>query len=127
MALQRTVKSGTHALHRFVSGQGAVGFGDAALAVRPLGFNRIEPRAFDGQRADQEPNPFPRVLDELVMLTYQLTNRFAEMPRGIVPNDDQHRFAQRLSFDPTPFQELDSDSTDGTIPNETQPHLLLSL
>ncbi len=127
MVFQRTIKGGTHTLHRLLSGQGAVGFGNATLAMGPLGFNRIEPGALDGQGANQEPDPFARALDELVRLAYPLTNCFADMPGGIIPNDDQHRFAQRLSFGTAPRQELKGEGTHRALLNEAPPHLLLGL
>lgn len=123
MVFQRTVKGGTHPLHRFLSRQSTVGFRDASLAMGPLGFNRIEPGAFDGQGANQQAHALTGTLDELVMLPNPLAHRFADMPGSVIPDDDQHGLAQCLGFRTAPFQELKGAGTEGTILNKAQPHL----
>ena len=57
-----------HSLHQFRRCQQAVRLDYRALAMHPVGFQRIEPRALGRQATGHNPYALPLVLDLLIML-----------------------------------------------------------
>ena len=127
MFFMSTMKGGADAVSQLLGRQGAIWFKDPTLAMQPLGFNRVQPRTFDGQRTDQDAHTLAGGLDLPVMLSDPSAHSLANMPRGIVPDQGQDPLAQGGYFGAAPRQKLGRDSTDRPTVNEAQPHLLLGL
>src|SRR5579872_3926078 len=118
---------GADALSQFSAGQQARGFEHLALAMEPLGLDRIEPGALARQGADDQAHAVPRLFNRAIMLAYPGPHDLAVMPGGVVP-DQQHRLlAALLGARRTPQQEVDGDGTDGAPIDEAQPEFLVPL
>lgn len=123
MRFVNTAIRSTHALRQFVCREQASGLDYAPFAMHPVGFDRIEPRAFHWQQATDDPHaavPF----DVLIVVANPLSDGTTAMPRGVVPDQQPRRLAQRLQPLADPRQELGRDLADGTPLYEPQPNLL---
>ena len=93
MILTRAGQSSTNALFQLVWRQSSVRFDDAPFAMHPLGFNRVEPRALDRQRTNEDPCALTGFQTGLIMRTDPLLHRTADVPTGIVPHQNQNPLA----------------------------------
>jgi hypothetical protein len=82
--------------------------------MHPFGFNGIEPRTLLGQEKRQDTYPFASLLHELIMGTYPGTNELADVPGGMIPNQEPGGFAPRRQPLRAPLQKLGRDATHGT-------------
>src|SRR6185436_20238067 len=64
-----------------------------ALAVDPFGLDRVQPRTFARQAADQQATAAARGLDAAVVLLEPGTHLLADVPGGVVPDQRQHLHA----------------------------------
>src|SRR5262249_17919781 len=92
---------------QFGSGEQASRFDDGALTVDPFGFNRVEPGALGWQRAGQDTNPLPGMLDRAVMGAQPGADGGTDMPGGVIPDHEQRLAASSSGLLRTPGQELD--------------------
>ncbi len=113
----------TDAVGHLLSGEQAGWLDDGALAMHPLGLDGIEPRTLDGQIARAGCGlPEPCRLTCLVVRPDPGAHRLADMPGGIVPDQDParaHPAPARLAA--APVQKLGRDGTDGTTLDKAQP------
>ena len=73
----------------------AVGLDDAALAVDPLGLDRVEPGALDRQVAGDDAHAAARrCLTCAVVVADPGAHRLADVPGGVVPDQQQRRLAR---------------------------------
>src|SRR5438105_15820306 len=70
MGLMWAAIDGADALDQFGGGQQAIWFHDLALAVQPLGFDRIEPGTLAGQQGTDEARALARELYLAVVLAH---------------------------------------------------------
>ncbi len=104
MGFMDTAKCGTDAFSEFVSGKQSGWLDHAPFPMHPVRFNRVQPRAFNGQSAtDASHATVP--LHPLVMVLNPRPHLMADMPRGVVPNQQPRRFAQRRQPRADPRQE----------------------
>ena len=85
-----SVEGVTNPVSQLLLGQGAVGFENASFGVRPFGFDVVEPKAFDRQKATEQTHALTGTLDSAIMGAYPSANRGAGVPTGIIPKHDQH-------------------------------------
>src|SRR5919205_2400801 len=73
-----------------------------ALAVDPLGLDRVEPRALARQPADQEAAATAGLLDRAIVRPDPGPHLAADVPGGVVPDQRQHldAFGRELLGDP---------------------------
>src|SRR6266567_2077941 len=81
-------KVSTNALSQLLGREQAIRFYHSLLGVDPLRLDGVEPRALGGQEERQNANAFPRLLDLLVVLPNPTPNHFADMPGGIIPDQE---------------------------------------
>lgn len=108
-----------YGLFQFACRQFTVWFGHRALAMFPLWFNPIEPGTFAWQLADQQSHAV-RLPCLLVMHRDPGPHCLTDMPRRIVPDEQQRPFAflgQRVG---DPLQKLGSDMTDRSSIHEAK-------
>src|SRR5215813_12937858 len=98
MGFMSAVEDGTNSLGQFIDGQGAIGFKNAPLGVKPLGFDRIKPGTLGGQWTDQQANALSSAFGLLVMEAHPRSHRLATMPGGVIPDQGQDTLAERLGF-----------------------------
>jgi len=96
MSFKRTVIVGTDPLGQLLGGEQAVGFDHSALAMHPLGFNRIEPRTLCRLKQGQNAHTFTRGFDLLVVLADPVAHELAAMPGGVIPDEQPGAFALGL-------------------------------
>src|SRR5712692_7642285 len=109
---------------QFVRAQDAFSFGNVALAMNPLGFNRVEPGTFRGQQARQDAHPPAGLLDRLIVAAHPSANHLTLVPRGVIPDQYESRNRLRRQLLATRGQEVDGDRADGTTVDKAQEHLV---
>src|SRR5260370_19093727 len=92
--------------------------------MHPLRLDGVELGTFGGQKERRNPNAFALLLDLGVVLTNPDTYLFADMPGGVIPNQQPGGLALRLQSGATPLQKLGRDGADWATCDETQRHLL---
>ncbi len=98
-----------------------VGLDEGALAVRPLGLNRVQPRGLDRQVAD--PNRAAALaLHPAVVRPGPTPYPLADMPGGIVPDRDGHALPLGRESLAQPTQEVLGHLADRPAFHETQQH-----
>jgi hypothetical protein len=122
----RTTKVSIHPLHQLSCCQQTRGFDHGPFAMDPMRFQRIAPRTFDGQGARHKPETVALTFDLLVVLSDPLPHGLAPVPRGIVPHQQQRRFACGGQLRTGPGQKLDRHCTHGMSSHKAQPHLVLA-
>ena len=78
-----TVEVGADPLGKLFSRKQAIAFDDSTLGMDPLWLDGIEPGAFCGQKARQNPNAFALLLDLAVVLANPGAYHLAHMEGGI--------------------------------------------
>ena len=106
MWIARTPKNLTDSLLQFVGTKDALGFDDPALTMAPPGLGRIEPWTVAGQPARRQPHTLTSPRHGLIVLAQPLTHLAADMPAGIVPDQDQRGPATSGGLRGTPGQAL---------------------
>ena len=95
------VKGRTYPLGQLIGRQGPVRLNDPALAMSPLRFDGIQPRALDWQLADQDTHSLTCPFDPPIMILDPVTHSTADMPRRIVPDERQHPEAHAVQLGAT--------------------------
>ena len=104
MILVRTAQSITDAILDLAGGEQASGLDDLALAVDPLGLDRIEPRTLAGKEAGEDAHALTHLLDLAVVVVNPIRNGVADVPGGVVPDQEQDRLALQLELLAAPVQ-----------------------
>jgi hypothetical protein len=103
--------------------------------MHPLGFDGVEPRAFDGQRANQQaasvlgvialcPTSAFLLFETLVVRSAPRFDSVAQVPRGVVPRDNQNPNTAVGQSGRDPLQKGNRHATHGAPRDKTQPHLV---
>lgn|SRR5512135_606179 len=114
MWLIRTMKIGTNPFSKLISGEQAIRLNYRPLAVHPFRFNGIEPGALFGQKKGQDAYAFARLLHLLVVRAYPIPNKLADMPGGMIPDQEPGGFAEFRQAIRAPLEKLGRDAADGT-------------
>src|SRR3954469_3786575 len=91
----RAIEGKTHPLRQLLSAEQTIGLRDTALAVHPLGFYRVQPRALSRQVATYDPHALLLLVALLhlpVVLLYPPPDLLAHVPAGVVPHQHQLTF-----------------------------------
>src|SRR5258707_6282849 len=105
-------EGGVDAVDELVGGQQASGLNDAALAMHPFGLDRIEPRTLDRQVAVDDADAAPAPLDAPVVSADPGADGVADVPGGVVPDQQQRLLANRLEPGAAPGQVLGRHGAD---------------
>src|SRR5690242_4955524 len=124
MSFVFTVKVATDPLSHLLGGQEPGRFDDRSFAMDPLGFNRIQPRAFRRQETGQDAHTVPLLLDLPIVLANPGAHGTTEVPGGVIPDQQQHWHLPLFEPDTAPVQELGRDGTDRAALDKAQPDLL---
>lgn len=92
----------------------------------PLGLQRVEPGAFDGQRTTHNAEALALPFDLLIMLPDPVSDRLAAVSRGIIPHQQQGGFAQGGQLGADPGQEGDRHRTHRPVGYKAQPPVFLA-
>src|SRR5215211_4477300 len=102
MPFMRAVQGGADAVDEVCGGEEASRLDDAALGMEPDGLDGIEPWALDRQVAVDDADSGARPLDLLVVSVDPGPDLSADMPGGIVPDQQQRRLSGSLQFGAAP-------------------------
>ena len=127
MRFTRRAIRGTHASLQFVGTQDVISFGDIALAMHPLGLNRVKPGTFRGQQARQDADALARLLHGLIVAAHPAPNDLTLMPGRVIPDEHQDRNGLCLELLAALFKKVDGHGTDGTAIDKAQKHLVTRL
>jgi RNA polymerase sigma factor (sigma-70 family) len=94
---------------------------DGLLAVDPLRFDRVQPRALARQPAGHDPYPTVAFHPPVVLLDPD-PHPGADVPGGVVPDQQQRPFALRRQLPAHPGEELLGDLADRAALDEPQQH-----
>lgn len=108
----------------FSGTQQAVWFRDGPFPMDPFRLNRVEPRAFARQWADDDAHALGPLLDLLIVLADPVPHRMAAVPRGVIPAQQQRGEALCHELGGAPRQEVDRDGAHGPPRDKAQPHLV---
>ena len=78
-----TAKVCTDPVSQLLRGEQSGGFDHVALAVHPMRFNAIEPRAFAGQVTGHDTHPLPRLAHRSVVRPHPLAHFFANVQEAL--------------------------------------------
>ena len=106
MLVVRTTEDPADPVGELVSAEQSLGLCDLAFGVDPLGLDRVEPRALDGQRARYYPNPPAAGFNPAVVGGDPTSHLVAFVPACVIPDQKQGLFAPRLESSATPSEEL---------------------
>ena len=122
----RTIEDTTNPLGELVSAQRiiAVGLDHFSLAVYPLGFYGVQPRAVFGQQAAYDPHSFSTLFDMAVVSSEPAPDLFGDVPRSVVPDEDHNFLSRRLELLQAPRKEWRCYGTDGPPIHEPDPRLV---
>lgn len=110
----------------FFGRQQAVGFGDGSFAVKPLGFNGVEPGTLHRQEAPDDSDPLAGLFDRKVVFFDPGGDCVTFVPGGIIPDKKQRSFTQLFQSFKGPGQKVNGDGTDGTTQDKSEPQILQS-
>src|SRR5215212_1962171 len=120
----RTVENPADPVCQLVGREQPLGLYHLALAVDPLGLHRVEPRALDGQEADDDPYSLATVLDSSVVRGNPPSYLFGDVPGGVVPDQHPNLLARRPKLLAAPRQKAGAYPAHGAAIRETYPHIL---
>ena len=92
--------------------------------MEPHGLDGVEPGALDRQVAVDDADASARLLDLLVVGADPGADLGADVPGGVVPDQQQRGLSRSLQLRAAPGQELGGDRTDRAAVDEAQPDLL---
>jgi hypothetical protein len=93
----------------------------------PLRFNRVKPRPFAGQGADDDAYTACAPFALLIVLASPVAHGLAAVPGRVIPDPQQGRAALRRQLGAAPRPERNRDRTHGASCAKSEPHLLLLL
>src|SRR5215218_4246373 len=96
MIVMRTTERPTHPVGEFVRAEQAVKLHDPSLPMNPLRLNGVQPRALLREEATHDPHPLAAPFDPPVVPSEPSPDLFGDMPRGVVPDEEQNFLARRL-------------------------------
>jgi hypothetical protein len=124
MRFMRTVEGVADPIDQLGGGQQPSRLDHAALGVEPHRLDGIEPRALGRQGATDDADAGACLLDPLVVSPDPGPDLGADVPGGVVPDQQQGRLAVGLELGATPGQELGGERADRAAVDEAQPDVL---
>src|SRR5215217_90153 len=92
MIVVRTTKHPAPPLGKLVRPQQTLRLDDLALCVYPLGLYGVKPRTLLPKKTTHDPHAFPALLDAAIVLSEPSPYLFGDVPRSVVPDEQQRTF-----------------------------------
>src|SRR5215204_2564220 len=105
MFVVRTVENLANSVGKLVCSEKSVGFDHLALAVNPLRFDGIQPRALLRKQATDDPYPLSALFDSAVVGTEPTPHLFGEVPTGVVPDENENLLANGFKLSHAPLEK----------------------
>src|SRR5215213_11564784 len=118
MRLMVASKVGTDTLRHFLSSKQAGRLNDIAFAMNPVWLNAIEPGTLAGQVEGDDAHSLALLPNLTIVCVEPGPHWLADVPGGIVPDQDQSRFALLFQFFAAPGQVLRRDGTQRSVLDE---------
>ena len=127
MCCTLTVIVGIDTHFEFVGTQQSVCFRHSPLAMDPFRLDRMEPRTFAGQRADDETYPRRPLLALWMVLVEPTPHGMTAVPGGVIPDQQACGEASGCKLCGAPRQNIAGDGTHGASRDKPEPHLVCLL
>src|SRR5215207_4637143 len=105
MFVVRTVENLANSVGKLVCSEKSVGFDHLALAVNPLRFDGVQPRALLRKQATDDPYPLTALFDSAVVGTEPTPHLFGDVPTGVVPDENENLLANGFQLSHAPLQK----------------------
>lgn len=115
----------TDSLSQLTGAEQPIGLSYPSLTMYPLGFYGVEPGTSAGERTLHNAHPLSVLFDPLVMFCYPLSYLSADMPGGVVPDQQKCLFAQSQKLVAAPLKEGYGNPADRATVHKAQPSLLM--
>ncbi len=113
----------TNAFSQLLSREQAIWFDYRLLGMNPPRLDGVEPRALGRQEVRQDANAFARLFGLLVVLSKPTPNHFADMPGGIIPDQQPVALVLGSQLLTAVLQKLDANRTHWPPGDKAQPDL----
>jgi hypothetical protein len=105
MFVVRTVENLANSVGKLVCSEKSVGFDHLALAVNPLRFDGVQPRALLRKQATDDPYPLTALFDSAVVGTEPTPHLFGDVPTGVVPDENENLLAKGFELSHAPLEK----------------------
>src|SRR5918995_1351426 len=105
MFVVRTVENLANSVGKLVCSEKSVGFDHLALAVNPLRFDGVQPRALLRKQATDDPYPLSALFDSAVVGTEPTPHLFGDVPTGVVPDENENLLANGFELSHAPLEK----------------------
>src|SRR5215204_1859749 len=105
MFVVRTVENLANSVGKLVCSEKSVGFDHLALAVNPLRFDGVQPRALLRKQATDDPYPLTALFDSAVVGTEPTPHLFGDVPTGVVPDENENLLANGFELSHAPLEK----------------------
>src|SRR3954447_22865764 len=123
MLVMRTTERPAYPLGKLVGSEEPVRLYDLALGVYPLGLDGVKPRAPLRKQATDDPHPLAALFDAAVVFPEPPSHLFGEVPRSVVPDEQQDLLSRRLELLGAPREEPRRYGRNRPSVHESQPCL----
>src|SRR5215204_4859726 len=100
-----TVENLANSVGKLVCSEKSVGFDHLALAVNPLRFDGVQPRALLRKQATDDPYPLTALFDSAVVGTEPTPHLFGDVPTGVVPDENENLLANGFELSHAPLEK----------------------
>ena len=83
----------------------------------------VKPRTLLPKKTTHDPHAFPALLDAAIVLSEPSPYLFGDVPRSVVPDEQQNLLADLFELFQAPSEKLSGYGTEGPAVDETQPRL----
>src|SRR5215204_2199410 len=105
MFVVRTVENLANSVGKLVCSEKSIGFDHLALAVNPLRFDGVQPRALLRKQATDDPYPLTALFDSAVVGTEPTPHLFGDVPTGVVPDENENLLANGFELSHAPLEK----------------------
>src|SRR5918995_729014 len=123
MLVMRTTERPAYPLGKLVGSEEPVRLYDLALAMNPLRLYGVQPRAPLRKQAADDPHPFSALLDAAVVPPEPSPDLLGDVPRGVVPDEQQNFLAHLFELLQAPLEKLSRYGRNRSSVYEAQPHV----
>ena len=124
MWFMSTAIIGADTVGQLVSRQQSLRLDYGPFAMHPLRLNRVQPGTLRGQQAQHNPHASLALFDLAIVGAYPAAHRLADVPRSIVPNQQQGGLAGGGKPIAAPAQEVDRHAADRSPIDKSQQHTI---
>src|SRR5215217_3235429 len=123
MLVVRTIEDPAHPVGKLVCPEQSIGLHHLSLCVDPFGLYGVKkPRTVLRKKAADDPHSTAALFDVAVVFPEPPSDLFGDVPRSVVPYEEENLLSRRLEFLRTPREKPRRYATEGPAVHEAQPH-----